>query len=126
MKRIIPFLLVALCFACSPQNEPEVPEEDPTTKNQPADPATWSPVGKMYVSADENDFGRYDGMSLIFFSSDSVTWHRTFTKNVKYRLDYPYIFVRNEQYPWFKFIDTLTITKAYDGLDESSKYVLVY
>lgn len=98
--------------------------EDPTSKNQPANPATWSPVGKTYISTDDSYYGRYLGKKIEFFSTDSLN-EEFLGGHYLYRLEYPLIYLGHTETPWLKFIDTLTITKAYETSDESSCYKLM-
>ena len=52
MKQIIFIMAAALCLAACNQNEPTDTKkggDDTTSQHQPANPATWSPVGKRYV-----------------------------------------------------------------------------
>lgn len=98
--------------------------EDPTLKNQPEDPATWSPAGKKYISTDNSNYGRYLDKKITFFSRDSVDLE-FLGGHYLYRLEYPLIHLGHTETPWLKFIDTLTITKAYEMSDESSCYVLM-
>ena len=98
-------------------------KKEPTAKNQPVNPATWSPIGHKYVSTDEDHLGR----EITFLSKDSFLWLRDGKeKVVYYKLEYPTIYVWEELHPWLKFVDTLTISRKSDLADESSKYELVY
>lgn len=125
MKRIIFLMAAALSLVACNQNEPT--RGDETQKNQPANPSTWSPVGHKYVSTDDSNYGRYLDYEITFVKKDSFLWHRDSQDKMKgYRLQYPLIYLEDDQTPWLKFVDTLTITKAYEMADESSKYELVY
>ena len=122
MKRLIPLFFVAFLCACN-SNTPE----DPATKNQPKDPATWSPVGHKYVSTDDDIVYGHYGTQIIFISRDSFFWDRSNIESIMYyRLEYPIIYIGEKRSPWFKFVDTLTITKVSPLADESSCYELVY
>lgn len=121
-KLIVP--LFALCFLFA-SCEPSEPSRggDTAALNQPSDPATWSPVGHKYVSTDED----YPNREITFFSKDSFLWLRgEDERKVCYRLEYPTIYVWEDEHPWLKFVDTLTISRKSDLADESSCYKLVY
>ena len=71
MKKILYLLCVCALCACE-TNEPNQ-TEDPATKNQPAHPDTWSPVGKTYVCDwGDNSEHNHRYVVLDFFSADSV------------------------------------------------------
>lgn len=119
MKHFIPLLILAVCLlGCDKKNEPNI------NTHQPANPATWSPVNKTYISTDDSNYERYLNKKIVFFSRDSL-YEEHFGSNYLYRLEYPLIYLGHSETPWLKFIDTLTITKAYEMSDESSCYKLV-
>ena len=95
--------------------------EDPTSKNQPEDPATWSPAGKKYVSIDIDTMdGRFVDWTVEFLSETQM--RRSFgkynhTEEGRYRLDYPKVYLGNSETPWYKFIDTITLTRFYEMSD---------
>ena len=52
MKRIIFIMAAAMSLAACNQNTPDDTKkggDDTTSQHQPSDPATWSPVGKVYM-----------------------------------------------------------------------------
>ena len=112
MRRILPVLAIAFLFCgCS--------DQDPTTKHQPANPSTWSPVGHKYVSIDIDTLdGRYKDWTIEFVTTDSVCRLESgYPFNGKYRIQYPKVYLGSSETPWFKFIDTLTITRFYESSD---------
>lgn len=122
MKRLVPVFVFCLlgCVSCE-QNDPK--RGGDSSLNQPSDPASWSPVGHKYVSTDED----YPNREITFFSKDSFLWLRgEDERKVCYRLEYPTIYVWEDEHPWLKFVDTLTISRKSDLADESSCYKLVY
>lgn len=82
MKKIF-FLLAAVCclFACTPKthNEPD----DKTKLNQPANPATWSPIGHIYVSSNHPSGNGHDNWTCVFdfFKKDSLARWETYEED---------------------------------------------
>ena len=112
-------LLLALCAMF-------VGCEDSIEDHQPLNPKTWSPVGHSYESIDESDYGRYLGKEIIFTHKDTCLMGKQPNMQIgTYRIEYPLIYFADSTTPWLKFLDTLTITKAYEMADESSCYILV-
>ena len=112
MKKLL--FLLCVCALCACEKEQD---------HQPANPSKWSPVGHKYVSTDVE----YPNREITFISKDSILWLRNGSlKTIHYRLDYPILSVFEEELPRLKFIDTLTISRRSDLLDESSCYKLVY
>lgn len=118
MKKLIS-LMAALCLllvSCEKKDP-----VDPAKLNQPEDPATWSPVGKKYVSIDIDTMdGRFKGWTVEFISGTQMK--RTFgkynhTEQGRYRMNYPKVYLGDSETPWYKFIDTLTLTRFYDMSD---------
>lgn len=128
MKKIIflSCLLLALTLISCEKNEPTKGGSDTASLNQPENPKDWHPIGHKYVSTDESHDGRYLGIELVFLSYDSLRFSIN-NRNSFYTIDYPLVYIGSHMdTPWLKFIDTLTITKAYETADESSCYKLVY
>ena len=126
---ILALLCVFTLISCN-QDEPDDTKKDgdtPTSQHQPSDPATWSPVGKMYVSdisgEDKNPYGYEQFWHVInFFSKDSAYSYCTiyndltpmpemdFNTYSSYKMAYPKVFFtvgidKSEA----SFTDTLTI-----------------
>lgn len=128
MKRIIFLMAAALSLVACNQNTPDDTKkggDTPTSQHQPSDPATWSPVGHKYVSTDDSNYGRYLGAQIDFLTTDTFYWDLFYEQKRRYRIEYPLVYIDFYETPQFKFIDTLTITKAYENADESSCYKLV-
>ena len=126
------FILALLCafsmaFVSCENNDPDTKKggDDTTSQHQPANPATWSPVGHKYVSTDDSHYGRYLGAQINFLTTDTFYWDLFYEQKRRYRIEYPLVYIDFYETPQFKFIDTLTITKAYENADESSCYKLV-
>lgn len=125
-------LLALLCafsmaFVACNQNTPDDTKKGGDTQtNQPADPSTWSPVGKMYIQ----DFpAEVDQDTVHWFvfgifpelgedSTRGVQYHYRAKNGGKYgytwyvyELDYPQIILRQygEDPVSTSFIDTLTL-----------------
>ncbi len=65
-------LIAALALgACSSQT---LTLEEETPQHQPENPATWSPVGKWYVSENTQDGNGYFGVRAVwhFMTADSI------------------------------------------------------
>ena len=126
MKRIIFIMAAAMSLAACNQNEPTDTKkggDTTTSQHQPSDPDTWSPVCHKYTSTDEDYLNR----EITFISKDSFLWKREDHQKVyPYRIEYPIIYVWENESPWLKFVDTLTISRKSDLADESSCYKLVY
>lgn len=115
MKNPFLLLLIVIAFVSCDRGD----------KHQPDIPAIWSPVGHRYVSTDNSNYGAYLNKELIFISEDTLL--NGFPPDMErraYRIEYPLVYFNNSTTPWFKFIDTLTITKAYEMSDESARYEL--
>jgi len=131
------FILALLCafsmaFVACNQNTPDDTKkggDDTTSQHQPANPDTWSPVGKMYVCDRSND-NPYDYdyfMHVIyFFSKDSALSYGTTNRDLSpmpeqpyytpsaYRVSYPNVtFVMGADDGIGVFSDTLTLTTSY-------------
>ena len=121
------FLAAFLCciVACN-TNTPDDPKrgDNGASQNQPANPATWSPAGHIYVyeTTWENSpaADHYWVWVLDFISKDSVIWYETYerdlsTKNAQpcerttYRRTYPKLLLNLDTGRELTFTDTLTI-----------------
>ncbi len=120
------FILALLCafsmaFVSCENNDPDTKKggDNTTSQHQPANPATWSPVGHKYVSIDNDTLnGRYKGWTVEFLSRDSVLRVESgYPFRSTYRLQYPNVYLGTSETPWYKFIDTLTITRYFDSSD---------
>lgn len=115
----------AITFTSCNQNTPDTKKGgDSTTSHQPANPATWSPAGHVYVyeTTWENSpaADKYWVWVLDFISKDSVIWYETYerdlsTKNAqpcertKYDMNYPKLNLHLDTGRELTFIDTTTI-----------------
>ena len=96
------FILALLCafsmaFVSCENNDPDTKKggDDTTSQHQPANPATWSPVGKMYIvdisGADKNPYGYSYFMHVVhFFSKDSALQYCTTNHDLSPQPDKPY------------------------------------
>lgn len=127
MKRIIFIMAAALSLVACNQNTPDDTKKGGDTQtNQPANPSTWSPVGKMYVCdttwSKSPASDKYWAWVLDFFSKDSAVWYETELRDltyngsmayerVSYDIDYPNLtlhFHANEDRP-LVFKDTTVL-----------------
>lgn len=127
MKRIIFLMAAALSLVTCNQNTPDDTKKGGDTQtNQPADPSTWSPVGKRYVCdttwSKSPAADKYWAWVLYFFSEDSAVWYETELRDltyngsmayerVSYDIDYPNLtlhFHANEDRP-LVFKDTTVL-----------------
>ena len=121
-------LSVALFLSSCNTNDPDTKKggDTPTSQHQPSDPATWSPVGKMYVrdrSAEHVNGNDYFYEVVWFNSGDSAIWYNSIvadytqmneTYPCAYVIEYPdatltFFDVNHDKY---YFTDTLTLYSA--------------
>lgn len=128
MKRIIFIMAAALCLAACSQNEPTDTKKggDTTSQYQPANPDTWSPVGKLYVrdrSAEKVNGNNYFYEVIWFNSGDSAIWYNSIvadytqmneTYPCAYVIGYPDATLTffNVNHDKYYFTDTLTLYSA--------------
>lgn len=116
----LPLLLMLALVGCEDNTKQADTNND---KEENTIPYWWSPVGHKYISTDEDYLNR----EITFISKDSFLWKREDHQKVyPYRIKYPIIYVLEDEHPWLKFVDTLTISRKSDLADESSCYKLVY
>lgn len=89
MKRIIFIMAAAMSLVACNQNTPDDTKKGGDTQtNQPADPSTWSPVGKMYVCdstwKDSPADDKYWGWVFHFITKDSVVKYETPNRDLSY------------------------------------------
>lgn len=112
--------VIAIFASCEKnQSSPEYP----TSKNQPADPAMWSPVGKIYICdrSDDNPYGYDYFMNVVYFVNDTdvaeyCTTNTDYSRIDKYyntgtySCNYPSVMITfgADKRPLY-FIDTLTL-----------------
>ncbi|MGM9838054.1 MAG: hypothetical protein ACI30A_06170 [Paludibacteraceae bacterium] len=128
MKKLLFLLSIIFALvACEDRNARELTTDTDSTLNQPADPATWSPAGKVYVYHHTYDKSpaedKYWAWVLDFFSEDSLVRYETPNRDlsysdfsshtidsIRYSLSYPTISYENGGYIiTLVYKDTLTI-----------------
>ena len=139
MKRIIFLMAAALSLVACNQNTPDDTKkggDTPTSQHQPSDPATWSPVGHVYVyeTTWENSpaSDHYWVWVLDFISKDSVMVYQTPNRDLSYHSDFMHLVEPNSyiiEYPkltryylttearYLEFNDTTTIVST--GLNQT-------
>ena len=134
------FILALLCASsmllcsCEP-NDPETKKggDDTASLHQPADPATWSPVGHRYICnrSSDNPYGYEYFVEVIdFFKRDSAVMYGTINHDLspmekcynpaRYKMNYPKVIMTfgiDERE--CTFTDTLTL------FDVAGKHILV-
>lgn len=137
MKRAL-FILAAVCcmMSCTERNNPDTKRGDTTEQNQPANPSTWSPVGKRYMRdrSTNNAYGYTEFYEVVdFFKKDSAVWYGTIYKDLtpmenyynpaRYQLEYPNLtFTFGIDKDEYTFRDTLTL---YCNTSEEGDYKLL-
>lgn len=124
MKQLFFIALAALLFASCESNEPSKRGGDNTSLNQPSDPASWSPVGHVYVyeTTWENSpaSDHYWVWVLDFISKDSCVWYETELRDLtyngspayertSYKVNYPKLTLNMDGGRVLNFTDTTTI-----------------
>lgn len=118
------FILALLCASsmllcsCEP-NDPETKKggDDTASLHQPADPATWSPVGKRYVAdisgEDKNPYGYEQFWHVVhFFSRDSAYSYATIHDDLTPMPDMPFNTYSSYKMSYPKVITTVGIDKS--------------
>ncbi len=128
----------AITFTSCNQNTPDDTKKggDSTTSHQPANPATWSPVGKIYTRdrSTNNAYG-YDYFIEVvtFYTKDSAVWYGTIHSDLtpmddyynpaSYKLNYPALtFTFGIDKDEYHFTDTLTL---YCNTSDNGAYTLL-
>ena len=133
MKRLFYAFVLALALVGCKKEEPVV---DQAKLNQPENPRTWSPAGKMYVAPFG---GKSYGFYVKVFSKDSILSYQSLhsdysidesydmllKRTMMYELNYPNVFIQTGSYDVeMKFIDTTQFTLGWEGGDKTI-YTLV-
>ena len=129
MKKIL-FILLTLSLvafislSCNDHNTPDT--NDDASSHQPADPASWSPIGHKYVSFDDEDILTkfcFSWRSLEFVTDSFLGLERLLgdKEYVAMACKYPDVFIFTHSVPNlnnlkgdFIFLDTLTLIRTID------------
>lgn len=129
------FILALLCafsmaFVSCENNDPDTKKggDDTTSQHQPANPATWSPAGHVYVyeTTWENSpaADHYWAHVADFFSKDSVFFYQTHNRDIfsesdytatskaSYTMNYPKVVCKFPNVYYYQFKDTLTFVES--------------
>ena len=124
MKHYILLIAAALMLAACNQNTPDTKKGgDTTSLHQPANPSTWSPVGKRYMRdrSTNNAYGYTEFYEVVKFTTkDSAVWYSTINKDLtpmdeyynpaRYQLNYPNVtLIFGIDPDEYVFKDTLTL-----------------